>query len=244
MDAATMPVMAILFLGTLVRSSLGFGEALVAVPLLALLMPVEQAAPIAVLVSIAIASIILLKDWRKVHFQSAGWLFVSTLFGIPAGLLLLKALPESVVKAILAVVILAFSVHPLLTSRAHSLTNDRLAWLFGFLAGLLGGAYGMNGPPLAIYGSLRRWHAEYFRATLQAYFLPASIAGMAGYWLTGLWTPAVNHYFVASLPAVIVATLLGRVINSRIQPARFTVSVYVGLAATGAVLLFQSLRGR
>lgn len=29
----------------------------------------------------------------------------------------------------------------------------------------------MNGPPLAIYGSMRRWSAPQFRATMQAYFL-------------------------------------------------------------------------
>jgi hypothetical protein len=32
----------------------------------------------------------------------------------------------------------------------------------------------MNGPPLVIYGALRRWTPERFRATLQGYFLPAS----------------------------------------------------------------------
>ena len=55
----------------------------------------------------------------------------------------------------------------------------------GFCAGVLGGAYGMNGPPLVIYGAMRRWSAQHFRATLQGYFLPASIIGMGGYWLAG-----------------------------------------------------------
>ena len=123
-----------------------------AVPLLALLMPVEQAAPVAVLVSITIALLLLVKDWRKVHFSSAGWLTAFTLLGIPAGLLLLKTVPETIVKAILAVVIMAFSVHPFLSRRRYVLEDDRHAWLFGFNAGVLGGAYGMNGPPLAIYG--------------------------------------------------------------------------------------------
>src|ERR1700728_3473237 len=117
----TLPVIAILSLGTLIRSSLGFGEALVAVPLLALLMPIEQAAPVAVLVSITIALLILLQDWRKVHFRSAGWLTLSTFFGIPVGRWLLRAAPEAVVKAILAVVIIAFSAHALLSRNKHVL---------------------------------------------------------------------------------------------------------------------------
>ena len=39
----------------------------------------------------------------------------------------------------------------------------------------------MNGPPLVIYGALRRWSPQHFRATLQGYFLPASLAGLGGY---------------------------------------------------------------
>jgi uncharacterized membrane protein YfcA len=240
MGGTTALIIAILCLATLVRSSLGFGEALIAVPLLALLMPVEQAAPVAVLVSITIALVILLQDWRKVHYSSAGRLILSTLLGIPAGLLLLKTLPEAVVKGVLALIIIAFSAHGLLQRRRRTLEDDRFAWLFGFQAGVLGGAYGMNGPPLAMYGSLRGWKPEYFRATLQAYFLPASLAGMAGYWFTGLWTPAVTHLYIVSLPGVVLAVLLGRAINSRIQPQRFTSYVYAGLAVIGAVLLFQS----
>jgi hypothetical protein len=99
----------------------------------------------------------------------------------------------------------------------------------------------MNGPPLAIYGALRRWSPEYFRATLQAYFLPASIAGMAGYALAGLWTPAVNRFYLVSLPGVVIAIFLGRSLNRRMHSAQFIAYVYVGLSAIGVVLLLQAI---
>src|SRR3954454_16392112 len=101
-DWTTIQVLAVIFLATLIRSALGFGGALVAVPLLALLIPVEVAAPLAVLVSILVALVIVLEDPHKVHVSSAGWLVLSTLFGIPLGLLLLTTVAEHVVKAILA----------------------------------------------------------------------------------------------------------------------------------------------
>ena len=141
-----LEVAAVLFLATVIRSAFGFGEALVAVPLLALAIPVEVAAPVAVLASITVALIVVVQDWRSIHVRSAVWLVVPTLFGIPIGLIVLKTVPEAVVKAVLAAVIIAFSVWSL-TPRAHfHLENDRLAGFFGFLAGILGGAYGMNGP--------------------------------------------------------------------------------------------------
>src|ERR1051325_1271536 len=122
------------------------------------------------------------------------------MLGIPLGLMLLKNGGESVVKGVLAVVIIVFSVYSLLGGKDRELSDDRLAWLFGFGAGVLGGAYGMNGPPLVIYGSLRKWSPQHFRATLQGYFLPASLAGMWGYSLAGLWTPAVSRFYLLPLP--------------------------------------------
>src|SRR4051794_9398203 len=146
--ASDVVVLAIVFLATLIRSAFGFGEALIAVPLLALLMPVEVAAPVAVLVSVTVAFIVVLQDWRKVHVRSAVGLVLSTLVGIPLGLMLLRAVAEPVVKGILAAVIIAFSAQSIFGGARRELKSDKFAWLFGFSAGVLGGAYGMNGPPL------------------------------------------------------------------------------------------------
>jgi hypothetical protein len=235
-------VVAVIFLATLIRSAFGFGEALIAVPLLALShVPVETAAPLAVLVSITVAAVILAQDWHKAHLRSAGWLVLSTLLGIPLGLWLLTAAAEWVVKMILATVIVAFSTYCLASRRRLELKGDGLAWLFGFLAGVLGGAYGMNGPPLVIYGALRRWTPEHFRATLQGYFLPASAVSMAGYWATGLWGPAVMRYYWFSLPAALVAVFLGRAVNRRLNGRNFLRYVHVGLIVIGVVLLAQAL---
>jgi uncharacterized membrane protein YfcA len=234
-------VVAVFFFATLVRSALGFGEALIAVPLLAFVLPVQVAAPVAVLVSITVAAVVVAQDWRHVQLGSAAWLVCSTLFGIPLGLLLLRSASEPMVKATLGVLVAAFSAAALRSRGTRELTNDRLAWLFGFSAGVLGGAYGMNGPPLVIYGSLRRWSPERFRATLQGYFLPASLIGMAGYWAAGLWTPSVNRYYLVSLPPVLLAIPLGRAVNRRLDVDRFLVYVHAMLFVSGAGLVLQGI---
>jgi len=239
-DWLTLAVVFVLFLSALVRSALGFGDALIAVPLLALVMPVEQAAPITVLVSITIAVFIFGQDWRHVHFGSAGRLILWSLPGIPIGLWIVKSWPEGVIKGGLGLLIAAFSLYSLASRRRYELKDDARAWIFGLLAGVLGGAYGMNGPPLAVYGAVRRWPPERFRATLQAYFLPASVAGMAGYWMAGLWTPAVSRYYGLSVPGVLAGIFLGRAIHARLPAHRLAVFIYAGLAAIGALLFLQA----
>ena len=238
-----MEVLLIVFLATLIRSAFGFGEALVAVPLLAFCLSLQVAAPLAVLLSITIAGIVVIQDWKKIHLSSTGWLVLSTFFGIPLGLLALTTAPPRLVKGALGAIILMFSAHSLARRNPPELRRDSRAWLLacGFCAGILGGAYGMNGPPLVMYGSMRRWSAQHFRATLQAYFLPASLLGMAGYWIAGLWVPAVTHFYLLSLPVLIPAVFLGRVINHRLPAAVFMKYVYVGLGGIGALLLVQAI---
>ena len=71
-DHTTLSVLAVIGLATVIRSAFGFGEALVAVPLLALIIPIEVAAPVAVLVSVTVAGIVFLRDWRDVHAAAPG----------------------------------------------------------------------------------------------------------------------------------------------------------------------------
>jgi hypothetical protein len=243
MSLTSIQILSVLFLATFVRSTLGFGEALVAVPLLALFIPIKVAAPVAVLISITVATIALLQDWRHVHVRSAGWLVAATLVGTPLGLLLLTQVKDEAVKVCLGLFILGFSAYSLLQGTSAVLEDDRLAWPFGLLAGMLGGAYGMNGPPLVMYGRLRGWSPQRFRATLQGYFLPASTVSMGGYWLAGLWSAEVTRYYLMSLPGVVVATLLGRALNGRIDTRSFVRCVNIGLFLVAIMLLVQGLPG-
>src|SRR5699024_9624021 len=121
LDWTGLLVLTILFCATFIRSAFGFGEALIAVPLLALIMPVETAAPIAVLASITIAAMILAQDWRHVHLLSAQRLIVGTLVGTPLGLVLLLAISGTAIKIILAIMILVFSVYSLLSRQTTAL---------------------------------------------------------------------------------------------------------------------------
>lgn len=243
MDGVTVYVLLVIFVATLIRSVFGFGEALIAVPLLALRLPVKTAAPLAVLVSVTVALIILLQDWRHVEFRSAGWLLASTVVGIPVGVFLLARGNHRLLTAGLGVIIVAFALHALMRRRVHELAGNNLPWLLGcgFCAGVLGGAFGMNGPPLAIYGAMRRWSAQRFRATLQSYFLPASVLGMAGYFLAGLWRSEVTRYYVLSLPCALVAIFLGGFVNRRLRGDVFVRYVYAGLVVVGVLLLLQSV---
>ena len=236
-------VLAPIFLGTLCRSTFGFGDALLAMPLLALSIDLNVSRPLVALNSMTMAGVIVWRDWHNVHHASAWRLALSGLVGIPFGFLLIGWLDERLVKIILALLVTGYATVCLTRSQTLKLTTERCSPLFGFLSGLLGGAYNTGGPPLVIYGTARGWTAEQFRATMHAVFFPVSLCIVGGHAATGLISHKVLLFYLLSLPLMFVALALGKEFNRRLATRQFQVVIYWLLMAIGVALLADSLPG-
>jgi len=241
LELPTIIVLAVVFLAAFTRSTFGFGDALVAMPLLAMTVGMQVATPLVALIASTIALTILVKSWRNVHLKSVWRLVLSSLVGIPIGLVFLKGTYEDVVKTLLALLIISFSLYSLLKPRLSVLTGDKSAYIFGLLAGILGGAYNANGPPVVVYSTLKKWPAESFRATLQGYFLPTGMLITLSHGLAGLWTPGVLRLYAISLPVVLLATLLGGRLNRAIPQGKFDRYIHIFLIVIGTMLLVEAI---
>ncbi|MBU0510676.1 MAG: sulfite exporter TauE/SafE family protein [Chloroflexi bacterium] len=233
----TITILFILFISTFIRSALGFGDALIAMPLLAMLVSMKVATPLVALAASTIALTILLGGWRDVDFKAAWRLIISSLVGIPIGLFFLKNAPEPVIKAALGAVLIAFGLYNLIAPRLPTFQSEKLAYIFGLIAGVLGGAYNTNGPPVVIYGTLRGWSPKSFRTTLQCYFLPTGGMILISHGLAGLWTPTVLQLYAYALPVIMLAIFLGGRASKSVSGGQFNRIIYACLLLMG-VLLF------
>lgn len=138
-DSTTVYVMIIIFLSTVVRATFGFGEALIAMPLLAMIIDIKIATPLMAMVGTSIALVILLKSWRKVDLPDAKRLILSSILGIPLGIFLLKDGYSILIKIMLAFIIISFSAYKLLQPEISGMIGKRSSYVFGFFAGVLGG---------------------------------------------------------------------------------------------------------
>lgn len=237
-------ILLISFIASLVRSTLGFGESLIAVPLFLLFLPAEVAVPLSVMLSIVIALVIVIQDHKEIHFDSAKWLVFYAILGVPLGILMLIYGSEVLIKVGLGALIILYALYSLFIEKNKIPKEDNKLWLFicGFLSGVFGGAYGLNGPPLVVYGNLKQWSAKQFRATLQAYFLPVSLVSVLGYYAKGFITTEVSTYFAISLIATVPAIFLGRYLNRQIKSGSFFKYVYGGLVIIGIILVVSALK--
>ena len=231
-------VVLIIFFTTFVRSTFGFGNALIAMPLLILLIGVNGATPLVALVGLVISLIMLIREWRELIWKDTLVLLISSLAGLPLGLLLLTNFPENIIRMILGAILIGFGIYNLLDIQLPVLERPVLAVPFGFLAGILGGAYNANGPPIVIYGVLRGWKKEAFRASLQGFFFVSSLMIVAGHALSGLWSMQIMTAFFISLPAVILAVLLGEKFAKKITQENFNRVIHSFLILMGVLLFF------
>jgi uncharacterized membrane protein YfcA len=225
----------ILFLCAFMRSAVGFGDALLAIPLLGMIMSLSTASPVVALAGWTMSLGILVANQETVDVQSAWRLIVASLVGIPLGVLLLHAAPERVVKFVLGLVLVLYGVYNLITPGVPHLQHEKYALPFGFLAGVLGGAYNTSGPPVVIYGTLRRWSPEYFRATMQCYFFFTYLATIAGHGVARLLTPLVLELFLWALPGIGVGIYLGGKVHRMIPKPMFNRVLFSLLVVIGVL---------
>ena len=233
-------VLSILMFSSLVRSTFGFGDALISMPLLTLVIGIKTASPLVALISLANASAIIISSWRSVDLRSAFHLLVGSVFGIPLGMFLLIHVPEQLVKTILGIVLIFFALYRILNPGLSALHNEKWGYLFGFVAGMLGGAYNTNGPPAVIYGTLRQWTPENFRSTLQGFLLPANCMIVFGHGMSGLWNAMVLKYFLAGVPIVLIATMIGHQLVRTFAPHKFLHFLHAILLLLGVFLVFNA----
>jgi uncharacterized membrane protein YfcA len=234
-------VLLIITVAAVVRSTFGFGDALVGMPLLALVIPLRTATPLMALIGPTLAFLMLARTWRRVDIRSTAVLIVATLAGIPFGIYILKNVREDVVNLVLAGVIILFALYSLVRPELCRLKSARSAPLFGLAAGVLGAATNTNGPPVVFYGALRGWEPDAFRATIQGYFLVTGPAILVGQGSAGLLTAQVYRAYLCALPLIVVAVCFGFKFGRRIPAAKFYRWIYALLLTAGLVLLLKTL---
>lgn len=234
-------VLVVLSIGVFCRSTFGFGDALIAMPLLYMI-PIERelASPMVALASVVIAISILLQNLRKLDFSESWILIVSACVGIQAGLWFLKEAPKGLAFALLGLILVAFSIYSLSGYQVGELKNKHWGWFFGFTSGALSGAWNTSGPPVVLYGTLKRWPPEDFRAKLQDVLLPTNVVLCFSHWNEGLWTPQVGKLFVYMIPIMAVVGFLGAKLNGMIPAEKFRPILLCLLLVLGLLLWKQA----
>ncbi|WP_225742862.1 sulfite exporter TauE/SafE family protein [Marinilactibacillus sp. Marseille-P9653] len=238
------------FLGSLMRATFGFGDSVISMPLLALLpIPFSSAVALVGLVGFTVALFSLFNSWKQLDIIILKWLAISTIMGIPFGLLLVHFVEKRWINLILGSLLIVYSIYSILSSSKKQIQigNDHqhlnYTIPFGFASGMLGSAYNMNGIPIVLYSTMKDWSPKQFKENVQAHFLISSILIIFSHYLSGFWTKEVGLYYLASIPAVVIAIVLGNYFYSKIKVDKFRRFVIYVILLLGLFTFIDFLLG-
>jgi uncharacterized membrane protein YfcA len=210
-------ILTIICFAVLVRSVWGFGDGMLALPLLTLVIGFDQASPLMAMLSAVISVQLLHEQPQLVDKPGIARLVLGALIGVPLGLYLLVGMPVAWAHGLLGVLLTAFAIWSLLGSRSLRLKGWWLDIGFGVIAGASSAAFDIAGPPMLIYAAARGWTADELRVNLQAVFLPLSLLTLGGHAIAGLWTREVVMLAAMALPIVVLGLYLGPRLRARIE---------------------------
>jgi uncharacterized membrane protein YfcA len=238
MNIELVVLLAVIFFAVFTQSLAGFGSALVAMALLPALVGIHVAAPLVALMAGTIELLLLARYRNALNFQAVWRLALASIIGIPLGVLALRQLDERLILALLGVVIAGYALYGLLNFKLPRLSHHAWAYGFGFMAGMLGGAYNTSGPPAILFGNCRQWTPAEFRGNLAGFFLLNDAIVIATHAWGHNMTPVVLHSYLWALPAIGLGLLAGISLDRYLNPEIFRKVVLGLLVVMGVRLIF------
>jgi uncharacterized protein len=223
----------------LVRGISGFGSAVIATPLLALVYPLPTVVPAILLLDTLGACMQAWQHRKHVVKAEFAQLLIYSLVGLAPGVWLLSRLDWQVLGLALGLFIIAFAIYQLLPLPSVSSARN-LAPPLGFLGGLVDGAFGIGGPLYVLHLRLKRLDKTAFVATLAVLFAVLDVLRIGGYSMAGLYGERQIILAAVMLPLSVVGLFLGHRIHVRVHPASFNRLVSLVLLGSGIALLTRA----
>jgi len=226
----------------IVYVSFGFGAGLIAVGFSAAIHPeIKDIAVILLLINLPIEIRLVRQSWAKIQWPKVLMICLGVVFGVPLGTWILSigkpAIVLTVLGGVLVIVGLLFLIVP---------PHTRVRWAgwiappTGLISGVLGGLFGVGGPPVIIYFQLSGVNKAVFRGSLMAIFLLIALVRVPSYIVGGLITEPRLWSALAVAPAVLLGAFVGSRIHIHLSEEKFRRIVSAVLMLLGLLLLFRS----
>ena len=236
LSAGLVVAFVVIILAAAVSGLIGFGLAVVAVPLLLIFFePVEVVVLIA-FISLFTNAVIVQDSWREVETRSVLALIPWAVIGLIFGTEILRSANPDYIRLGVGVIVVLSAVLLLRDATLKSIEGHLGTVLAGASSGALATSTGIAGPPIVLLFAARGLPKDSFRASNAAYFLVLSVAIIVTLFVrdivetSELWTAA------ALVPAAFIGKTLGTALVKRLSDEAFR-------RITLAIVLFTGVLG-
>jgi hypothetical protein len=219
----------------------GFAFALLSVPFLLLVLPSKEVVLLSLLMVTWNGLLITVSSWRDIRWGKWLPLTIASLPGIPLGTYILYYIDQSVLRVLIAAVVIAFALL-LLLGLTRRFRREGLASLsFGFVSGILSSSTSLGGPPVVLFMVSQGWPKQAMRATLAGFLFASSLLSLGSQAIVGVLTSQTLFIGLLVAPVAICGFYLSRKIVDRIDVALFRRIAVLMVMGSGIAVLVTEL---
>lgn len=219
----------------------GFGTNVVALPLLAYVMPLRMAVPMLLLLDLLSTTLLGARSWRQVQWRELRKLAPFLLVGMACGGVLLTRADERLLLGVLGAFLAAYALWSLLGRVRPAPLSPRWAVPAGLIGGVFTSLFGTGGVIYTVYLVRRISDTSLLRATLGVLILGTSLVRLAMFTGGGLYAqPGLLTLAAVLAPCALLGYLTGAHLHQRVPQDRVRLAIWLLLLVNGALLLWRS----
>ncbi len=224
-----------------IQRTTGFGFGIFIMTMLPFLMPsYGEATTLSGLLAITTSSVIVWRLRKYVCWPRLRTILLTFVMVSTVAIFVLKRIEDQTLRQILGVALILISIYFILFSHRIKLPTTKSVQVgAGTLSGLMGGFFGMQGPPAVLYFIQSEPSKEHYMAMAQTYFLIGNTVMTAVRAYNGFFTSTVLIDYGYGLGGVLIGTSIGAYVFRRIPTRLFRYIVYAYIGLSGAVILLM-----
>lgn len=217
----------VIFLAATVQGTIGFGYAIVCLALFSYFVDFREAN---VIVAVSVLAPLISAVWMyrgELKIQTLLICLAGAIVGLPIGLYFFSVVNETLLIQVTGVLIFLLSAEGLWSMRKEIKieTEKETSWLWtsiaGIASGLLTGAVGMGGPPVAAFASRQSWSPRQIKVFLLAFSFLTAILRVSGLAAAGWMDLSVLSYCVLAIPFALLGIYCGLKVSHNIDARVF-----------------------
>ena len=230
----------IVFCAYFLRGFTGFGSAIFGIPLILMMASIGFVVPAYLILDAAATGILTIETKKYFNWKIALPVVVGMIPGNILGTYILSSYDIPVLKIILGILILTFSFYIFFVKKTPEIKDRRgiIGFIAGALSGILGGIFGVSGPPVVIYLKYRIPEKDMFRAQIVLLIIFENVFRLFLYACGGLYNSFNLKFALILLPSMALGLFLGSRLNIKASQRTFDIIAAGILMMAGAGLIF------
>ena len=226
-----------------VQRTIGFGFGIFIMTALPFLMPsYGEAVTLSGLLSLTSATVVMVKylkfvTWKRLLPMVGAFIIFSTL-----AILLLDKIEGRSMRMILGIMLIIISLYfSFFKEKLQNIIRPTRSWQLGTgsVSGIMGGLFGMHGPPVVLYLTVSEHDKDSYMGMIQTYAVITNIMMLAVRSYNGYVTAAVGTAYIYALAGLAAGVLAGSWAYRHIPNRIFTYIVYAYIGISGLIILMS-----